>query len=267
MVKFSAAGYVCIDYYPDFNGKWYVTGNGVDVLFNMLDMGADVESSIVSAVSDDLYGRKSVEAFKKRGIDCSHLEIIPGGMTPNVPLYLENNDRKHGTPVRGDMKDYEFSDEAIEFICGHHIIHSDFTGRLIPKLGEIRKRGTKVFFDLSNQLDHPDAKTVLENIDCGLASFEGDMEKGKEFLKYAHSLGVKLMVATFGQKGSLAYDGSQFYQGDIVPAEHVVNTVGAGDSFFAGLITGLIAGKTIPEAMHMGAEQASKVISVFEPYL
>ena len=28
MVKFAAAGYVCVDYYPDFNNRYYITGNG-----------------------------------------------------------------------------------------------------------------------------------------------------------------------------------------------------------------------------------------------
>ena len=267
MIKFTAAGYVCIDYYPDFNGRWYVTGNGTDVLFNLLDMNSNIEASVVSAVSDDLYGRKALEAFKKRGIDCSYLEIVPGKETPNVPLYLVDNDRKHGEPVRGIMKNYEFSEEAVDFICRHDIVHSDFTGRLISRLGEIRRRCSKLFFDLSNQLNHPDIKDVLENIDCGLVSFEGDWEQGKEFLKYAHDLGVKLMVATFGKNGSAAYDGSVFYRGDIVPVKNVVNTVGAGDSYFAGFIAALIDGKNIPECMESGAARAAKVISVFEPYL
>ena len=161
MVKFTAAGYVCIDYYPDYGDRSYVTGNGVDVLFNLLDMRDDVKSSIVSAVSDDLYGKMSVEAFTKRNIDCSHLEIIPGGETPKVPLYLVNNDRLHGTPVRGIMQDYEFSDEAVDFICSHEMMHTDFTGRLIPRLEEIRKRGVEIFFDLSSQLRHPALEQVL----------------------------------------------------------------------------------------------------------
>lgn len=57
MVKFAAAGYVCVDYYPDFNNRYYITGNGVDVLFNLLDIkkGKDMEASIISAVSDDEY--------------------------------------------------------------------------------------------------------------------------------------------------------------------------------------------------------------------
>ena len=267
MVKFTAAGYVCIDYYPDFDDRYYVTGNGVDVLFNLLDMRRDIESSIVSAVSDDLYGKMSVKAFKERGIDCSHLEIIPGGETPKVPLHLIDNDRIHGEPVRGVMAGYEFSDESIDFICQHDMMHTDFTGRLIPRLEEIRKRGVQVFFDLSNSVDHPDIKHVLSNIDCGLVSFEDDIEGGKAFLKYAHSLGTKLMIATFGKKGSMAYDGSKFYTGDIVPVEKVVNTVGAGDSYIAGFIAALIDGRPIPECMHSGAARSAEVISVFDPYL
>lgn len=267
MVKFTAAGYVCIDYYPDYGDRSYVTGNGVDVLFNLLDMRDDVKSSIVSAVSDDLYGKMSVEAFTKRNIDCSHLEIIPGGETPKVPLYLVNNDRLHGTPVRGIMQDYEFSDEAVEFICSHEMMHTDFTGRLIPRLEEIRKRGVEIFFDLSSQLRHPALEQVLGNIDCGLVSFEDDVEQAKEFLRHANAMGARLMIATFGKKGSLAYDGSRFYHCDIVPVEQVVNTVGAGDSYFAGFISALIDGKPVPECMQSGAERAARIVSVFDPYL
>ncbi len=267
MVKFTAAGYVCIDYYPDFDNRCYVTGNGVDVLFNLLDMRDDVQSSIVSAVSDDAYGKMCVAAFDERRIDCSHLEIIPGGETPRVPLHLVDNDRVHGQPVRGIMQNYQFSEEAIDFICQHDIMHSDFTGRLNGRLGDIRKRGVKVFFDLGNNLNHPDLKQVLENIDCGLVSISGGLESGKEFLRYACSLGAKLMVATFGKDGSIAYDGANFYRGDIVPVQHVVNTVGAGDSYFAGFIAALIDGKPITDCMHSGAARAAKVISVFDPYL
>ena len=68
MVKFAAAGYVCVDYYPDFNNRYYITGNGVDVLFNLLDIkkGKDMEASIISAVSDDEYGKEAVKMFHER---------------------------------------------------------------------------------------------------------------------------------------------------------------------------------------------------------
>ncbi len=188
MVKFAAAGYVCVDYYPDFNNRYYITGNGVDVLFNLLDIkkGKDMEASIISAVSDDEYGKEAVKMFHERNIDCSHLEVIPGGMTPRVPLHLVDNDRVHGTPVRGIMQDYEFSEETLEYICRHDMMHSDFTGRLNHRLGDIRKSGTKVFFDLGNNLKHPDLEEVIQNIDCGLVSFGNDFEEGKALLLEQH---------------------------------------------------------------------------------
>ena len=272
MIKFAAAGYVCVDYYPDYDNLCYVTGNGVDVLFNLVDMRRDIKPSVVSAISDDKYGKMALNAFSQRGIDCSHLEVIPGGQTPNVPLYLVNNDRTYGKPVRGIMQEYEFSDEAIEFIASHDMVHSDFTGRLIPRLGEIRRKMSsgesdlKVFFDLSNKYNHPNLKEVLSNIDCGLMSFENDIEKGREFLRYAISMGVKLMIVTFGTNGSMAYDGNKFYRADIVKADKIVNTVGAGDSYFAGFISALIDGKPIDECMYSGAAQAAKIVSIFGPY-
>ena len=93
MVKFAAAGYVCVDYYPDFNNRYYITGNGVDVLFNLLDIkkGKDMEASIISAVSDDEYGKEAVKMFHERNIDCSHLEVIlmPEGNLLQISFYYK----------------------------------------------------------------------------------------------------------------------------------------------------------------------------------
>lgn len=60
MVKFAAAGYVCVDYYPDFNNRYYITGNGSRCAIQSAGhkKGKDMEASIISAVSDDEYGKK-----------------------------------------------------------------------------------------------------------------------------------------------------------------------------------------------------------------
>ncbi|MDB1880155.1 PfkB family carbohydrate kinase [Collinsella aerofaciens] len=52
----------------------------------------------------------------------------------------------------------------------------------------------------------------------------------------------------------------------MVPAEKVVNTVGAGDSYIAGFTKGVIDGLDIPACMKAGAELSSRVIGSFEPY-
>ena len=57
-----------------------------------------------------------------------------------------------------------------------------------------------------------------------------------------------------------------YYECGIVPAEKVVNTVGAGDSYIAGFTKGVIDGLNIPACMKAGAELSSRVIGSFEPY-
>ena len=71
---------------------------------------------------------------------------------------------------------------------------------------------------------------------------------------------------TFGEDGSLAWDGERFYVGGIEKAE-VVNTVGAGDSFIAGFLYGILNGKSIDECLKKGAEVAASVVQVFEPWV
>lgn len=267
MKTFVAAGYTCIDYYPNNNNEWYVTGNGIDVILNLIDLSDNLKYSIVSAVSDDLYGDTAVKLFKKLNIDCSHLDIVAGGETPSVPLSLIKNDRVHGTPNRGVMADYEFSQSAIDYICTKDYMHTDFTGKLISKLPYIKEQGVKIFFDLSNQLDHPDLIDVLQHINVGLVSFESDIEEAKNFLVKATDLGVEIMIATLGNQGSIAYDGKRFYKQPAIPVSQVVNTVGAGDSFFAGFIASFINGMPIEGCLETGAKRASKIISIFRPYL
>mgnify|MGYP000214208089 CR=1 FL=1 len=43
--------------------------------------------------------------------------------------------------------------------------------------------------------------------------------------------GAEVLLATFGEKGSLAYDGRNFYRQKCLASENLVNTVGAGDSY------------------------------------
>ena len=57
-----------------------------------------------------------------------------------------------------------------------------------------------------------------------------------------------------------AYDGREFYTYGIVPVD-VVDTMGAGDSFIAGFLYAICAGKAVPEAMADGAKNSSVTLA------
>ena len=73
---------------------------------------------------------------------------------------------------------------------------------------------------------------------------------------------MKIAVATFGDKGSLAYDGKEFTSFGIFPAEQVVNTVGAGDALFSAFIHHFAEGCAPVEALLRAELFASAKIRV-----
>ena len=80
------------------------------------------------------------------------------------------------------------------------------------------------------------------------------------------SMGAEVLLATFGEGGSLAFDGTEFYRQPCIPAPKLVNTVGAGDSYGAGFMSGVLRARSIPECMLSGAKKAAEIVSIFEPY-
>ena len=112
-------------------------------------------------------------------------------------------------------------------------------------------------FDCANRPEDPAAEKALPWVDYAFFSNDsaGDREL-EDILRAIHTKGPKLVVATRGERGSLAFDGNRFYRGGIVPCT-VVDTMGAGDSFIAGFLYGLMRGEDIPACMALGAENSS----------
>lgn len=74
--------------------------------------------------------------------------------------------------------------------------------------------------------------------------------------KYLVSKGVKRVIVTLGEKGSLYVDENEYFY---ISANKVkaVDTTGAGDSFCGALVTALSKGKDIKEAMEFATKASS----------
>ena len=82
-------------------------------------------------------------------------------------------------------------------------------------------------------------------------------------MKVLHGQGPKLVVAMLGEEGSLCYDGTEFHKFGIVPCEDLVDTMGAGDSYIAGFLTGLVEGLPIEDCMKKGAANSTETLRYF----
>ena len=254
----------CIDLYERI-GKKYPTGNVVDTGVNLKKLGIDV--SIISTTGNDENGKWVIESLEKEGLDISHLKI-GDGPTAITYMDMDGNDRVHGDYVEGVLENIEFDEEDVRFACKHDLVHTALWGKAEKVLPAIAQKGVPIAFDYADRLDHQLVEETLPYVTYGFYSYhKGEDEYIKVFLMDKGDRGMKVAVATFGEDGSLAYDGKTFYRGEIVPAKEVVNTVGAGDSFIAGFLYGILNKYEIPECLKTGAKIASSVVEVFEPWV
>lgn len=259
-MRIAGVGLSCIDLYENLN-RSYPTGNSVDVVIHLSRLGVD--TSMVSVVGTDAYGEQMADALRREGVDISHLHTAPG-RTAMFRMDLNGKDRVHKEKIEGVMADFALTDADIAFIAGHDGVHTNFSGRVTGSLPVFKQHGLTTFFDFSTRANK-ELESSLPYIDYAFFSYGQEDEYIKEYIQWVQRRGPRVVVATFGEHGSIAYDGSRYYREGIVPAE-VVNTVGAGDSFCAGFMYALFQGKRLQDCLRSGAELAAAVVAKFEPY-
>lgn len=261
-MKVAAIGDNCIDYYERLQ-RLYPTGNVVDTGVNLQKLG--INTSIISTTGSDKYGQLMLDTLKREGIDISHLKVAEG-QTAITYMDMNGLDRVHGDYMEGVLSNISFDEEDIAFAATHQLVHSAFWGKAEGVLEEIKRRGALISFDYADRYQTEMVNKTAPFVDYGFFSFKEKDEFVKEFLIDMTKKGMKIAVATFGEKGSLAYDGSKFYEFGIFEAE-VVNTVGAGDSFIAGFLYGVLNKFPIEKSLEQGARIAAQVVGVFEPWV
>jgi sulfofructose kinase len=109
---------------------------------------------------------------------------------------------------------------------------------------------------------YPGVEALLKNLDYFVASRdipgritgEGDLRKA---LPEVHKrYGFRLTAATLGEEGVLAWDGERFFYAAAYQVK-VEDTIGAGDTFHAGFIYGLLQGWPLQRQLEFGCAAAA----------
>lgn len=259
-MKLVGVGLSCIDLYENLN-LWYPTGNSVDFIIHMSRF--DYKTSMVTVIGNDVYGKEMIKILNKENVDTSHITIKEGS-TALFKMEIHNNDRFHKEKSEGVMEYFELTNEDIEFISKFEYVHTNFSGRTSNYLPLFKENGLQVIFDYSTNVNKK-AELTLPYVDYAFFSYKEDDEFIRNYMRWVKRYGTKLVVVTLGDNGSLAYDGKRFYKGTIISTK-VVNTVGAGDSFCAGFMKGIISKMSIEECLMEGAKISSEVVGKFKPY-
>ncbi|ESL02743.1 kinase, PfkB family [Catonella morbi ATCC 51271] len=255
-MKLAAVGDNCMDVYK-LKDKAYPGGNPVNVAVYFVRLGG--KASYTGVVGTDSYGKLMKDSIAAKGVDTSHVRFVEGN-TAITYVELVNGDRVFGDYDEGVLADFQLTEEEIDFLCSHDLVVTGLWGNVHSDLKKMKQKGVRIAFDAATRPEDEAAQVAVLQADYFFfASDFGDTEELRQKMKELHAKGPKLVIVTLGEKGSLVYDGNDFTFFGIVPCR-VVDTMGAGDSYIAGFLKGIMEEKNILDCMKMGAENASQTI-------
>ncbi|GAA1719767.1 hypothetical protein GCM10009809_14430 [Isoptericola hypogeus] len=182
----------------------------------------------------------------------SHLNLMaPGGGRLSVYLRAPGD-----VPAAGPLWD-----ETLAALDAARAVVVDLAAHSLPVLAAAAARGRDVWVDLHDYDGVADFHRPW--VDAGTHVFlSSDRLPGwRDFLRARVDAGARLAVCTHGAAGATALtpDGG-FVEVDAVPVADVVDTNGAGDGFFAGVLDAHLRGAALTEALRAGAMHAARVV-------
>ncbi len=266
----------------------YVGGSPANICIGMSRLGK--KSAFIGKVADDQMGRFIVQYLNHNNIGTSGVTTDRTGAVTglafteikspedcSILMYRDNVADLLLSP--GEVDESLIASSKALLVSGTALAKSPSREAVLLALRYARKHGTKVVFDIDYRpytwasleetaiYYHMAAEKsdiiigTREEFDM-LERFDGNDERSDEVTAaqwFGHH--AEIVVIKHGKDGSIAYakDGSE-HRGSIFPAK-VIKTFGAGDSYAAGFIYGLMEGWSIGRSMEFGSACASIVIS------
>ena len=232
----------------DFNlttGIMYPGGQCVNIPVNARLLGQD--SAYMGCFGNDFVAEHLKRTLDEIGVDYSHARTY---QVPNVRgfYHVIDDDRVFCDPpvpqhpmssMLFEMLPYEgFTDDDWTYIHSFDLIHCSNDSRLERIYPTFREKGIRMSFDFSIFHDQPGymeqicpyAWLVL--LSCGAYS----EEETRELLRKAYGLGSQICIGTRGSRGSICFDGSNFYDQKPHWLDEVTDTMGAGDAFITAFL-------------------------------
>jgi fructoselysine 6-kinase len=92
-----------------------------------------------------------------------------------------------------------------------------------------------------------------------------ELDEIKKLAVEISAKGPETVLFTRGPKGAVLYKQGNFYMQGVIPTE-VVDTLGAGDSFIARLLVGILKEEKIEAALQNAAKAAADVCKTLGAY-
>lgn len=233
-----------------------VGGTSAGKALSLTGLGRSVVLHALRA--EDEHGDRVQEALRRAGVQVDwgdadvterHLNLMTRGGA-RVSLYL-------ATPSATDGA----RDEAIvAAMRTADVVVLDLAAEPLRLLPAARQTGRPVWVDVHDYDGAAEYHRPFLDIADAVFCNADRLDDPVAFLRACVDGGASLAVCTLGADGAVAVDAAgREHRVAAVPVE-VVDTNGAGDAFFAGVLDATLAGAPIADALRAGAETAAVVL-------
>ena len=252
-----------------------LSGAEVNVSIGLSRLGHKVE--YLTRLGDDPFGHYIEKTLKAHDIGTALVTYdavyrtgiqlknrVTDGSDPYAPYYRKGSAASHISPAEIDGID--LTDVKLVHVTGippalsetaraaafrlmerakEQGIFITFDPNLRPALWEDEETMRTVINQLAAQAD-----VILPGIEeCRILVGTTDKEAVAEFYQ---TLGVKNVIIKDGSRGAFVKEGENSYLVPGFKVEQVVDTVGAGDGFAVGVISGILEGMSVEESVRRG---------------
>ena len=244
-------------------------GKGANQAVTIGKLGSRVV--ILGKVGDDLFGKELLSSMDKNGVDIQFIEKAPVS-TGIAKIVVEKNGQNRILVVPGanSYVDIEYIDNHLDVIKDCDVVIGqleipistvEYAFKKAKEYGKITILNPAPAIKLSEELiknsDYiiPNESELEVITGMKIESFDGIIEAAKKVIK----MGVKGLIVTLGEKGSLYLGGDKFTKHSAYKVK-AIDTTAAGDSFIGGFVTRLDLGvdKAIEFATKVSAISVTK---------
>jgi len=250
-----------------------VARNVVEDIANM-----ELRPTYLGIVDDTPMGADVVRKLQNHKVNTEYMQVRPDGMGTWLAVFDSDGNVAGSISKRPNLLPIldmlEEKGDEIFSQADSVVLEVDIDKATVKKVFELaEKHGVKTYAVVSNMSIAIERRDFFQKFDCFICN---EQEAGMLFLDdYSDKTPEELrdilaekvvrakipaMVVTMGNRGAVYADlnGNK----GICPAKkvQVKDTTGAGDAFCSGVAAGLTYGKTLPEAIEIGATLAASVI-------
>lgn len=257
-------------------------GSSANIAAGLCKFGA--EAALVTSVSDDAVGRFCLNQLRAYGVDTTWVRSVGGEARTSLAVYESVLENFQNVIYRNGAADFQVTREDVEAVdltrfgalvtAGTVFAAEPSRGATFHAFDRAKAAGLPIIFDIDYRpYSWPSAEVAADVLSrAGAASdviigndeefgfMAGDFAKGRAKAEELAATGAAIVIYKMGEAGAVTYAGGQEIATGVYPVE-ALKPNGAGDSFAAGLLSGLAMGQGLREAVLRGSACAAMVVA------